>query len=129
MKGNIKWFNSEKGYGFISDETGKDVFVHQSNIIMDGFRSLDEDDFVSFDLDSGNDGKVQAVNVTPILTMRMIKDALRKENLYIKTFTNVYDCRQYLVVDESNMLQSPEQGMGLIDLATYAGFDVEDLTA
>ena len=50
MKGTVKWFNNQKGYGFISDENGKDVFVHYSGLAGDGFKSLDEGQKVEFDV-------------------------------------------------------------------------------
>jgi cold shock protein len=60
--GSVKWFNDAKGYGFITTEEGKDVFVHFSAIQGDGFRSLAEGDSVSFDVENGAKG-LQAVNV------------------------------------------------------------------
>ena len=50
MKGTVKWFNNQKGYGFISDEQGNDVFVHYSGLNMEGFKSLDEGAEVEFDV-------------------------------------------------------------------------------
>lgn len=61
-KGTVKWFNSEKGYGFITGEDEKDVFVHQTSIQGDGFRTLDEGQAVSFDVQSDKKG-FKAVNV------------------------------------------------------------------
>ena len=49
-KGTVKWFNNQKGYGFISDESGKDVFVHYSGLNMDGYKTLEEGAAVSFDV-------------------------------------------------------------------------------
>ena len=60
MKGTVKWFNNQKGYGFISDEAGNDVFVHYSGLNMDGFKSLEEGQEV---VTEGAKGP-QAVNVT-----------------------------------------------------------------
>ena len=62
MKGTVKWFNAKKGFGFISDETGKDVFVHYSALQMDGFKVLDEGEEVEFDVVNGEKGP-QASNV------------------------------------------------------------------
>ncbi len=63
MQGTVKWFNNQKGYGFISDETGNDVFVHYSGLNMEGFKSVEEGARVEFDVTEGTKGP-QAVNVT-----------------------------------------------------------------
>lgn len=63
MQGKVKWFNAEKGYGFIETEEGGDVFVHFSAIQMDGYKSLDEGETVEFDIVQGARGP-QAANVT-----------------------------------------------------------------
>jgi CspA family cold shock protein len=55
-QGTVKWFNSEKGYGFISQETGPDLFVHHSEIDSSGFRSLDEGQRVEFEVGQGQKG-------------------------------------------------------------------------
>ncbi len=65
MQGTVKWFNNQKGYGFISDEQGNDVFVHYSGITMEGFKSLEEGQAVEFDVVDGAKGP-QATNVTKI---------------------------------------------------------------
>ena len=62
-KGTVKWFNNQKGYGFISDEQGNDVFVHYSGLNMDGFKSLEEGATVEFEVVEGAKGP-QATNVT-----------------------------------------------------------------
>ena len=63
--GVVKWFNSDKGYGFIATDDGsKDVFVHHSAIVSRGYRSLDEGQHVSFDVEQGDKG-LHATNVQP----------------------------------------------------------------
>ena len=65
-QGTVKWFNPDKGYGFISREDGDDLFVHYSEIQMDGFKTLDEGQAVQFDITTGQNGKLQASNVTKL---------------------------------------------------------------
>ena len=65
-EGTVKWFNPEKGYGFISRPDGDDLFVHFSEIQMEGFKTLDEGQAVSFDVTTGQNGKLQASNVVKL---------------------------------------------------------------
>jgi CspA family cold shock protein len=62
-KGTVKWFNAQKGFGFITDDAnGEDIFVHFSGLAMDGYKSLEDGQLVTFDTTTGNRG-LQAVNV------------------------------------------------------------------
>ena len=65
MNGKVKWFNAEKGFGFIERDGGEDVFVHFSAINGEGFKSLDEGQAVTYDLTEGARG-MQAANVTKL---------------------------------------------------------------
>jgi CspA family cold shock protein len=64
MRGTVKWFSDEKGFGFISREDGEDVFVHHSGIATQGFRTLAEGQVVEFEVTQGPKG-LQATNVQP----------------------------------------------------------------
>lgn len=64
MVGTVKWFNAEKGFGFIEREGGEDVFVHFSAIKVEGYKSLEEGQRVQFDIEKGQRGP-QATNVVP----------------------------------------------------------------
>lgn len=63
--GKVKWFNAKKGYGFICDEDGADVFVHFSALNMEGFKVLEEGDTVEYEVEDGEKGP-QAANVTKL---------------------------------------------------------------
>ncbi len=65
QQGTVKWFNAKKGYGFISDEQGNEVFVHFSALVMDGFKELKDGDAVAFEVVDGDKGP-QASNVSRI---------------------------------------------------------------
>lgn len=64
-KGTVKWFNNQKGYGFITDEGGSDVFVHYTGLNMEGYKTLEEGAKVEYDIVQGTKGP-QATNVTVI---------------------------------------------------------------
>lgn len=115
-KGTVKWFNNQKGYGFITSEEGNDVFVHYSSILMDGRKTLHEDDIVEFEIGEGTTGRKQAVNVNPILTMQMVTETLKNENLSV-----IKDNGYYVVVNENDTIQSSEHGMSFEELVAYAG--------
>ena len=65
MTGTVKWFNSEKGFGFITNEEGKDVFAHHSKIQKSGYKTLEEGEKVSFDVVKGPKG-LQAENIVSL---------------------------------------------------------------
>lgn len=64
-KGTVKWFNNQKGYGFICNEEGKDIFVHYTGINMEGFRTISQGDEVEFEIVEGEKGP-QAINVAKL---------------------------------------------------------------
>ncbi|MCG9897865.1 cold-shock protein [Streptococcus suis] len=65
VQGTVKWFNAEKGFGFIAQENGPDVFAHFSEIQSDGFKSLEDGQKVTFEVEQGQRG-LQATNITKI---------------------------------------------------------------
>ena len=66
LTGKCKFFDRKKGWGFITGSDGKDMFVHQTDILMDGFRALKDGQSVKYELSTRDDGRVYAVNVTVI---------------------------------------------------------------
>lgn len=128
MKGTVKFFDSRKRWGFITDENGEDHFVHHSSILMEnGRKQLSEGDIVEFEVGQGANGKEQAVNVQPVLTMMMVENALKEENLFLQTMKDAHGVKKYLVVDGNNAIQTSEQGMALIEVAAFAGIDISGL--
>lgn len=128
----VKWFNAQKGYGFLTDsETKEDVFCHYSQLQMDGFKSLHENDMVEYELGTGagKDSREQAINVKPILTVQMIEDSLKEDNLYAKTMKDGYGVTKYQVVDGNNVLRTDENGMSFLELAAYANFEIVEKSA
>lgn len=129
MRGTVKFF--EKGWGFIANnETNKEIFVHQTNIQMSGYRTLDEGDLVDYEIGLGNYSKEQEINVTPIISLVTVEDALNANSekvLRLRTKKDSDGVLKYYVVDMNSNLQSSEQGMTLIEVAAYAGIDVEGL--
>jgi len=63
-QGTVKWFNAAKGYGFIEQESGDDIFVHYSAIKDEGFKTLNEGEKVDYEVSENDGGKTQAINVT-----------------------------------------------------------------
>lgn len=116
--GTVKWFDAKKGYGFIQTDEGADVFVHQSNIIMKGFRFLEEGDVVEYSTETNEKG-TYAADVIPVLTIKMMREKAQKEHMHLEWFRDAYGISKWVVVDENNIIQSSEQGMSLEELNEY----------
>lgn len=138
MQGTVKWFAPRKGFGVITAKDNReDYFVHQSRISMDGFRHLRRGDIVDFDVTSGENGRNLAVNVRPVLTMQMVEDSLKEENLYVKrikadkntVIMNAVGMKKgYMAVDQNGVIRAGENGMTFLELAAFAGYDTEGLS-
>jgi len=130
MNGTIKFFDKKKGWGYIKADDSEEYFVHYTQIQMKGHKSLDNDDIVSFEVsEPDGNGRIQAVNVKPILTRKMIENSLKEENLHIGTMKDCYGVTKYLVVDGNNALQSNENGMTFLELAAFAGYEIVEKSA
>ena len=116
MQGTVKNFG--KRYGFICGENDKEYFVHYSNLKA-GYKRLHSGDYVEFTPEENDKGLI-AVNVVPVLTLKMMKDKARKENLYLKPRKDMFGITVWLVVDQNDVIQAGEQeGMSLRELNEY----------
>lgn len=129
MQGTIKWFDLRKGYGFATDYDGKDVFVHYTDIQMENYRYFNEGDIVNFHVVVGGDGRKRAIHVKPVLTLQMVADVLENDGLCLQVMKNNSNEKKYLVVDKNNNLQTDENGISLVEVAEYAGFEIKELVA
>ena len=120
MKGTVKWFHTQKGYGFVVGEDSKEYFVHQTKIKMEGFRTLDAGDIVEFDTCSEEKG-IAAVNVLPVLTLGMMRKKAAKEHLCLVNSSPSlsYVNAGWMIVDRNNFILAGEHGMSLTELNDY----------
>lgn len=119
MKGTVKWFNTQKGYGFVTGEDGAEYFAHHTQIRMDGFRTLDAGDVVEFDVRSEEKG-LAAVYIVPVLTLSMMKKNAAKEHLHLEVApAEGYGNTGWMIVDNNNFVVAGEQGMSLEELDEY----------
>lgn len=111
MRGTTKWFNAQKGYGFIVGDDGAEYFAHQTQIRMDGFRTLDAGDIVEFDVRSEEKG-IAAVNIVPVFTLSMMKKKAAKEHLHLEVApADGSGNANWMIVDGNNFIVAGEQGI------------------
>lgn len=128
MRGTIKFFRRREGWGFITDsQTNKDYFVHKTSINKDIYDLAHKDDVVDFELGEGNNGEIQAVNVTPVITLSMILKELVKEGLHLMEIRDDKGVHGWYVVDAEEKTMIFDKEMSLLELAAYVGFNVEGL--
>lgn len=117
MRGTVKYFDKTKGWGFITGDDQKDYFVHQTDIQMQGFRTLDEGDIVEFEAENSERGS-RAVKVNPILTLGQMEEKAKKDGLHlVPAKDHVLGIAGWLIADSSSVLQAGETPMSLEELA------------
>jgi len=106
LRGTVLWFNPTRGYGFIQSDDGNNFFVHQNNINMEGFRSLDAGDVVEFKTESGGGEKPdKAVDVSTILSVKKIRSKLWKEGYEMSKYkVPRYSVSNTVIYDEGWMI-------------------------
>lgn len=115
MRGTVKFFDKNKGWGYITGMDGEDYFVHCSYIQTKGFRTLTAGDIVSFTPESTERGK-KAAEVIPELTYAMVSRKAEKKGLHLE---NVQSPVIWGIVDENHVIQAGEKGMRLPEVDKY----------
>ena len=129
MNGTIKFFNKARGWGFIKADDSAEYFVHYSQIQMDGFKTLNADDIVSFEVSEPDENnRIQAVNVQPILTLAMVVHELKKDKLRIMRIRDDKGTHGWYLVDKSDHLVIDKE-MDLLEVAKFAGFEIIQASA
>ena len=119
MRGTVKWFNAQKGYGFIVGDDGLEYFAHQTQIRKGGFRTLDAGDVVEFDIRSEEKG-LAAVDIVPVLTLGMMKDKAAKEHLHLEVASlDESGNTNWMILDGNNFIVAGEKEMSLEELNDY----------
>lgn len=119
MRGTVKYFDKTKGWGFITGDDQKDYFVHQTDIQMQGFRTLDDGDIVDFGAENSERGS-RAVKVNPILTLGQMEEKAKKDGLHlVPAKDHVLGTSGWLIADGNSVLQAGETPMSLEELADY----------
>lgn len=129
MQGTIKFFHKSRGWGFIKADDGAEYFVHYSQIQMDGFKTLNADDIVSFEISEPDENnRIQAINVQHILTLAMVVHELKKEKLHIVRIGDDKGVHGWYVVDKSDHPVINKE-MDLLELAEYVGYEIVQASA
>ena len=129
MQGKVKFWQKSRGWGYIKADDGKEYFAHYSQILMDGFKTLDADDIVSFEVSEPDENKrIHALNVKPVLTLAMVLQKLKKKKLHVMRVKDDKGIHGWYVVDKSNQPVDNKE-MDLVGLAEFAGFEIVQLSA
>jgi len=123
MQGEVKFFDKKKGWGYIKVDDGEEYFFHYSQIQMEGNKSLDNDDIVSFEVSKDESNRIHAINVQPVLTLAMVVHELKKNKLHVMRVRDDKGIHGWYVVDRSEKPVINKE-MDLVELAEYAGFEI-----
>lgn len=123
MQGEVNFFDKKKGWEYIKVDDGKEYFFHYSQIQMEGHKSLDSGDIVSFEISEDESNRIHAINVQPVLTLAMVLRELKKDKLHVMRVRDDKGIHGWYVVDKS---EKPvvDREMDLVELAEYARFEI-----